>query len=42
LEQQYVAKVVKLLHLTECTILVEYTEVIVPIVYCTYICKLRA
>jgi len=42
LEQQYVVKVVKLLHLTECTILVEYTEVIVPIVYCTYICKLRA
>jgi len=32
-ERQYVEKVVELLHLTEFTILVEYTEVIIPAVY---------
>lgn len=36
LEQQYVTTVTKLLYMTEFVILIEYVEVITPILYCTY------
>ncbi|OWZ15638.1 hypothetical protein PHMEG_00010690 [Phytophthora megakarya] len=37
LERQYARKVLNLLHLTEFTILIEYIEVIVPVVYSIYV-----
>ncbi|POM68791.1 Hypothetical protein PHPALM_14999, partial [Phytophthora palmivora] len=37
MERQYARKVLNLLHLTEFTILIEYIEVIVPVVYSIYV-----
>lgn len=36
MERLYARKMLNLLYLVEFTILIEYIEVIVPVVYCTY------
>ncbi|TMW59094.1 hypothetical protein Poli38472_007239 [Pythium oligandrum] len=35
--EQYVASVLKLLHMTEFVMLIEYTEVVVPVIYSSYL-----
>jgi hypothetical protein len=37
LERQYTNQVRKLLHVTEFSILIEYVEVIIPVLYCEFV-----